>query len=48
MQIKDFRGFVYTRAAAAVNFIYISIGIPSEVHRPKKIFRARAVCTRNT
>jgi hypothetical protein len=48
IQIKEFRGFVYTRAAAAANFIYISIGIPSEVHGHKKKFRARALCTRRT
>ena len=48
MEIKEFRGFVYTRAAAAANFIYISTGLPSEVHEYLKKFRARALCTRST
>ena len=48
MKIKEFHGFVYTRAAAAANFIYTSTGIPSDVHEYKKIFRARALCTRST
>ena len=48
MKIKEFHGFVYTRAAAAANFIYISTGIPSDVHEYKKNFRARALCTRST
>ena len=45
MQIKEFRGFVYTRATAAANFIYISTGIPSDVHEYKKISE-RALCVR--
>ena len=48
MKIKEFHGFVYTRATAAANFINISTGIPSDVHEYKKIFRARALCTRST
>ena len=46
MKIKEFHGFVYTRAAAAANFIYISTGLPSDMHWYRKIFRARAVCAR--
>ena len=45
MQIKKFHGFVYTRATAAANFIYISTGIPSDVHEDKKI-AGRALCVR--
>ena len=48
MQIREFHGFVYTRATAAANFINISTGIPSDVHEYKKNFRARALCTRST
>ena len=48
MKIKEFHGFVYTRATAAANFINISTGIPSDVHEYKKNFRARALCTRST
>ena len=45
MKIKEFHGFVYTRAAAAANFIYISTGIPSDVHE-YKFFSERALCVR--
>ena len=42
---EEFRGFVYTRAAAADNFIYISTGLPSDVHGYKKN-SGRALCAR--